>query len=153
MGTSDTVAITGIALTFLASVANLIYTLRNNARNTFVNTVSSSRLKWIDSLREDVSEFMAVSTRLADSSSPQEDVRSLILQRDALLHRIVLHLNPMDKEDQGIRTLADRVRELTRSREANSGLDEALADLRDATGVYLKKEWNRVKLESTGKLY
>ncbi len=152
MGTSDVVAIIGIALTFLVSVANLVYSLRNNTRTIFVNTVSTSRLKWIDSLRDKVSEFMAVSTRLADSACVSGGDKSLLIQRDTLLHEIVLHLNPKDKEDQNIRTLADHVCELTTDHGKGSEFANALRELRDATGAYLKKEWNRVKLESTGKL-
>jgi hypothetical protein len=152
MGSSDAVAITGIAVTFLVSVANLIYSLRSNTRTTFVNTVSASRLKWIDSLRDKVSEYMAVSSLLAGSAQGPEDERSLQLQRDTLLHEIVLHLNPRDKEDQRIRTLADHVYELTVNRGTASALPKALIELRDATGEFLKKEWNRVKEESIGKL-
>jgi hypothetical protein len=152
MGSSDIVAITGISLTFLVSVANLVYSLRNNSRTIFVNTVSTSRLKWIDSLRDKVSEFMALSARLADPSSVASDANSLSMQRDTLLHEIVLHLNPVDKEDQRIRTLVDHVSELTISQGKTSELAVALVELREATGAYLKKEWNRVKLESAGKL-
>jgi hypothetical protein len=150
--TSDTVAIAGIALTFLVSVANLVYTIRNNKRTIFVNTVSTSRLKWIDSLRDKVSEFIAVSTQLADSARRSSDTRSQVLQRDTLLHEIVLHLNPKDEEDQCIRALADRVCELTTKHEKASEFSGALIELRDATGAYLKKEWNRVKRESIGNL-
>jgi hypothetical protein len=152
MGSNDWVAIVGIALTFLVSIANLIYSLRNNNRTIFVNTVSTSRLKWIDSLRDKVSEFMAVSTQLADSARRSSDMRSQVLERDTLLHEIVLHLNPKDKEDQRIRLFADHVCELTTNHEKASELSAALMELRDATGAYLKKEWNRVKQESAGKL-
>ncbi len=45
MGSNDVIAITGIAVTFVVSVANLIYSLRTNRRTIFVNTVTTSRLK------------------------------------------------------------------------------------------------------------
>ncbi len=151
MTSGDGVAITGIVLTFLVSAANLIYNLRSSNRTIFVNTVSTSRLKWIDSLRDKVSEFIAVSAQLAQSVGAPGGVAGLSLQRDALLHEIVLHLNPRDAEDQRIRTLADHVSELTADRERSAEFARALVELRDATGVYLKKEWNRVKEESAGK--
>lgn len=150
MGTSNLIAITGIALTFIVSVANLVYSLRNNNRTIFVNTVTTSRLKWINSLRDKVSEFIAVTARLSGSASP-DDPQTLILQRDTLLHQIALHLNPLDAEDQAIRELADRVRELTERSTETGELAATLAKLRDATGSYLKKEWNRVKHESEGR--
>jgi hypothetical protein len=62
----------------------------------------------------------------------------------------VLHLNPHDLEDQRIRTLVDHVKELTDQGIVSGELSNALISLRDATGNYLKKEWNRVKGESGG---
>jgi hypothetical protein len=151
MASSDIVAITGIAVTFAVSVANLIYSLRTNRRTIFVNTVTTSRLKWIESLRDKVSEFIAVTTRLSEAAAPSEDRGALLVQRDTLEHQIALHLNPIDAEDLKIRTLVDHVRELTGRQGASGDLSVALILLRDATGNYLKKEWNRVKRESTGK--
>jgi hypothetical protein len=151
MGSNDAIAITGIAVTFVVSVANLIYSLRTNRRTVFVNTVTTSRLKWIDTLRDEVSEFIAVTTRLSDHSSPPDKRAELLLQRDTLLHQIVLHLNPVDLEDQRIKTLATRTREISDKKDATVDLPSALIELRDATGNYLKKEWNRVKNESEGR--
>lgn len=153
MEIKDLIAIAGIGVTFLVSSANLAYSLSSNKRGFFVNTVTASRLKWIDSLRDKVSEFLAMTSRLLDRSYPYEkkDLNALLLQRDTLLHQIVLHLNPRDPEDQRIRTLVDQVRELTDLGTLSDELSDGLVKLRDATGDYLKKEWNRVKKESTGK--
>jgi hypothetical protein len=75
------------------------------------------------------------------------------LQRETLLHRIVLHLNPSDAEDQRIKTLALRARELSEQGDVKRDLPATLTELRDATGNYLKKEWNRVKNESVGRYF
>ena len=146
--TKDLIAIVGIGLTFLVGLANLVYSLWSNRRTSFVNTVTASRLKWIDSLRDKVSEFIAVTTRLSDRRPPPGDsiAADLLLQRDTLLHQIVLHLNPHDSEDQRIRKLVDEVRDLT---DQGASISEQPDHLRDATADYLKKEWNRVKVEST----
>lgn len=151
MGSNDVIAITGIAVTFVVSVANLIYSLRTNRRTIFVNTVTSSRLKWIDTLRDEISEFIAVTTRLSDGSLPPDKTADLLLQRDTLVHQIVLHLNPADLEDQRIKALATLIREISETGDATQKLPAALIELRDAAGNYLKKEWNRVKRESEGK--
>src|SRR5271163_4282652 len=151
MEVKDLIAIVGIGVTFAVSAANLAYSLWNNKRTSFVNTVTTSRLKWIDSLRDEVSEFIAVTTRLMrHKASDQKEVGTLLLQRDTLLHQIVLHLNPHDPEDQRIRILVDHVRENTDQGNVSAEVADGLLKLRDATGEYLKKEWNRVKEESTG---
>lgn len=153
MENKDLIAIAGIGVTLAVSSANLVYSLWSNKRTAFVNTVTTSRLKWIDSLRDKVSEFIAVTVRLVDPEfqSDKTGAGTLLLQRDTLLHEIVLHLNPHDLKDRRIRALVDHVKELTDQGVFSTELAEGLVELRDATGDYLKKEWNRVKRESTGK--
>lgn len=42
----------GVILTFLIGICNIIYSLYNNKKTQFINTVTSSRMKWISELRE-----------------------------------------------------------------------------------------------------
>jgi hypothetical protein len=154
MDSKDWIAIIGIAVTLVVSSANLIYSLWTNKRTAFVNTVTNSRLKWIDSLRDKVSDFIAVSTRLATTKNELVEATTLCtlrMQRDGLLHQIVLHLNPNDPQDQKIKLAVDSVRVETDSGGTAEKIQGELDTLRDATAAYLKKEWNRVKKESTGK--
>lgn len=150
METKDAIAIAGIGVTLVVSSANLAYSLWNNKRSSFVNTVTTSKLKWIDSLRDKVSEFMATTVRLRELDQADGDSNTLLLKRDTLLHEIVLHLNPHDGKDQRIRILAERVQQLNDQGARPGELADVLLELRDATSEYLKKEWNRVKRESTG---
>jgi hypothetical protein len=115
-----------------------------------VNTVTASRLRWIDSLRDKVSDFIAVTVALLDpnAASPTRNSGALLRERDALMHKIILHLNPVDPEDQRIRHLVKEVVQVTQRGVYSPELSNLLDALRDATQVYLKKEWNRVKKES-----
>ena len=150
MEVKDIIALAGISVTLAVSCLTLLYSIRSSRRTSFVNTVTVSRLRWIDSLRDKVSEFIAVTTRLLDlkASLDEKNFEPLLLQRDTLLHQIVLHLNPNDPEDQQIKTLVLQVQQLTDERAELGDLLSTLVILRDATGAYLKKEWNRVKRES-----
>src|ERR1700691_1395753 len=139
MEPKDIISIAGILVTFLVSSATLVYSLWSNKRSFFLNTVTSSRLKWIDSLRDKVSEFIAVTARIVKNGKG-EDTAALAMQRDTLLHQIVLQLNPYDSEDQQIRTLAERAKDLTDAREHQNDVPKILLELRNATGDYLKKE-------------
>lgn len=153
MEAKDIISVAGIGVTFAVSTTTLIYTMISNKRTSFVNTVTSSRLKWIDSLRDKVSEFIAVTARLADTkhSCDEKELGALLRERDMLLHQIILHLNPHDEEDQKIRRFADQVCELTDGGDKDHQLGSALTQLRNVTAEYLKKEWNRVKKECKGK--
>lgn len=103
-------------------------------------------------MRDKVSEFIAVTSRLLDNdlASDSKTVGALLLQRGTLLHQIVLHLNPSDPTDQRIKTPVDNVRDLGDQGTVSSELSDVLVRLREATGDYLKKEWERVKRESAG---
>lgn len=143
----DIISIVGILVTLLVSSATLVYSLWSNKRSFFLNTVTASRLKWIDSLRDKVAEFIAVTARIVRERTDSE-TEGLTMQRDTLLHQIVLHLNPYDSEDQQIRTFAERAKDLADAGGRPSEIAKILLDLRGATAGYLKKEWTRVKRES-----
>jgi hypothetical protein len=148
----DKIALVGIVATFLVALSNLIYSVFNNRRAAYVNTVTVSRLKWIDSLRDKVAAFIAVNVRVVNPEKmpvgTRDDLSELLRERDTLLHQIILHLNPNDPEDQAIRRYVEQVVELSSNGVYSLELQKLLVDLRDATQAYLKKEWTRVKRES-----
>lgn len=150
MQDKEIIALIGIGSTFLVSCATLGHSLWSDKRNVFVNTVTTSRLKWIDSLRDEIAEFIAVTKRIKSSIDTQsrQSIDELTMQRDTLLHQIILHLNPRDDEDKEIKRQAERVSTLTDSDTPSQVLSQELVILRDAAAAYLKKEWNRVKKES-----
>lgn len=151
MEAKDIVTLLGVIATFLVAVINLAYMVRNNRKTAFVNTVTSSRLKWIDSLRDKVSSFIAVTQGIVSPESGLKDTQNssaLLRERDTLMHQIILHLNPHDAVDQAIQRSVQRVAELTSKNSWSPELEALLVDLRSATQAYLKKEWTRVKQES-----
>jgi hypothetical protein len=148
----DKIALFGIAATFFVALSNLIYSVFNNRRTAYVNTVTASRLKWIDSLRDKVAAFIAVSVQILSAekttAGTRDDISELLRERDTLMHQIILHLNPHDAEDQAIRRYVEQAVGLSSSGVYTLELQKLLVDLRDATQAYLKKEWTRVKRES-----
>ena len=152
MELKEKVALSGIGLTFLVAITNLIYSFFNNRKTAFVNTVTASRLKWIDSLRDKVSAFIAVTVRILDRKmmpkEPEQNIAALLRERDTLMHQIILHLNPGDAKDQAIRHFVEHAVDLTGQGIYSEILAGVLVQLRDATQEYLKKEWERVKRES-----
>lgn len=153
------VSFIGIILTFGVAIANLWYSIRNNRKTGFINTVTSSRIQWINSLRDKVSTFIAVTTRLTgpeliDTLKPEEEMANekrmidLMRERDTLMHQIVLHLNPQDSGDQAIKKCVYEILTETANALPTSQIANLLTQLRDATANYLKKEWEKVKDES-----
>jgi hypothetical protein len=151
MEAKEKIALLAIAATFVVALVNLVYTILNNRKTAYVSTVTTSRLKWINSLRDKVSAFISVTVRILNpekTSLPPETLQTLLRERDTLMHQIVLHLNPNDKEDQAIQRAVESVVELTQQGDYSTELQKLLIHLRNATQVYLKKEWTRVKRES-----
>lgn len=147
----DTISLIAIGATFVVALGNLVYTVVHNRKTAFVNTVTTSRLRWIDSLRDKVSAFIAVTVRILNpemAARAAEEVHALLRERDMLMHQIILHLNPNDPEDQAIHRSVELVVDLSQRGAYTADLQRLLVDLRNATQVYLKKEWTRVKQES-----
>jgi hypothetical protein len=147
----DKIALFGIIATFLVALFNLVYIVFNNRRTAYLNTVTVSRLKWIDSLRDKVAAFIAVTVRVQNPNTTgagAHDINDLLQERDTLMHQIILHLNPHDGEDQAIQRYVEQTVELSSSAGYTPELRKLLVDLRNATQSYLKKEWTRVKRES-----
>jgi hypothetical protein len=57
MEPKDFVLAAGLVVTFVLGVWNAVANHRFNKRTTFVNTVTSQRIKWIEQLRQDVGAF------------------------------------------------------------------------------------------------
>jgi hypothetical protein len=146
-----TITLIGIVVTLAVAVANFIYSVANNKKTRFINTVTTSRIKWIDSLRDKVSAYISVTIRLLNPEMVQREadaISSLIRERDTLRQQIILHLNPDDEKDNAIKTSVNQVFTLSLRGGYTEEITKLMEHLRDATGDYLKKEWEKVKDEA-----
>jgi len=64
METKDIVYALSIFLTFLIGVWNLVLNYRTTRKTSFINTVTSQRVKWIEQLRQDISSFSGLTALL-----------------------------------------------------------------------------------------
>jgi hypothetical protein len=138
----------GVIVTFILGVVNAISNYRISKRTTFVNTVTSQRIKWIEQLRQDIGAFAGITYHWSHSEMEGKDGEvELLKELDRLRHVIRLRLNPSGKNDQAIEALIAEIPHYTdpsRQRE----LVEALERLTRATQALLKEEWDKVKRES-----
>lgn len=142
----DTVLAVGLAVTLFLGVMNAFANFRMSRRTTFINTVTSQRIKWIEQLRQDVSSYAGltfhwVSTDLRDEVKRQE----LLQEIDRLQHVIRLRLNPSGEED---RKIAHYLAEIPNHTDRPEVISALLEDLTAATQRLLKEEWDKVKKES-----
>lgn len=148
METKDYVLVASVAVTFILGVWNAIGNHHVNKRTTFVNTVTSQRIKWIEQLRQDVGAFCGLTYHWAHTDvegKPEEN--EMLREIDRLRHVIRLRLNPEGTHDKAIEALIEEIPRLT-SPENQDKLIDALEQMTRTTQLLLKEEWEKVKSES-----
>ena len=148
MEAKDLVYALGILLTFALGVWNLVANYRGTRRTSFINTVTSQRVKWIEQLRQDISAYSGLTytwcfSDLAGKPEEYEVIREI----DRLRHVIRLRLNPEGTYDQRIEHLIEEIPKYTDSSQRDM-LTKALDELTTTTQLLLKEEWEKVKREA-----
>jgi hypothetical protein len=149
MTISELITIIGIVATFVVGVINLIVIIRNAKRNTFTSSVTSSRIRYIQDIRQSISKFCGLAhlyNTKRSGLSPQQ-LSEIHKEVDSLRYLIRLFLNPEDKYwDTQIMTLCD---EVIKNTDMDSGaLHNAIESLIKITQYLLKLEWQGIKEEA-----
>jgi hypothetical protein len=138
----------GVVVTFVLGVWNLVANLRANKRTTFINTVTSQRIKWIEQLRQDISAFAGLTYHWSHSDlEGKSNEAEVVKEIDRLRHVIRLRLNPSGEQDKIIEALIAEIPHYT-DPSRQKELVDALERLTRATQALLKEEWEKVKQES-----
>jgi len=146
MTTTETVILIGIGLTFFVGVFNLIITFRNVRKTAFINSVTASRIKYIQDLRESIARFCALAYSYNNRVYKLEkaEVWELHKEADALKFLIRLYLNPEDEYwDNKIINLIDQIL-LKSDKDPTENINELIT----ITQYLLKLEWEGAKRES-----
>jgi len=141
----------GIAVTFLLGIGNLIYSIIWNRRTSFINTVTSERVKWIGKLRENISNYVGMthywffSKDTIDTDSLEKILQDLRILR----YHITLQLNPNQGAhvDQKIIKLVREIPDVASKKDMDL-LQSSLDELIILSQQLLKAEWDKVKEES-----
>jgi hypothetical protein len=164
---TDNIAVAAalIALVSAAAAWGVVFVQRRNAtdtinaqvnigaRNSRASVVSANRQKWIDAIRDDISDFIATRAQLealARAGSFERSGQDVLLTEERALRtkllmlrvRVELRINRTENEHIELLGAIDRYdREFT---------NEADADLRVRAGAIFKAEWDRLKKEASG---
>lgn len=171
------ITLIGVFATAIMSAISLYFSVRNNKAVHYVNSVTKSRIEWIQRLRSVVSEFISM-TNVYNNVYYRGDYDKSgehLSKCQELCSEIKLLLNCCDKRDKEICVLVDKILENHRKycdMVHNMDVDEKGYFVEDSNAkktknlierdidilvkklhIYLKAEWNRVKYESQGKTY
>jgi hypothetical protein len=143
MDIKDAAYAAGIFVTLLLGIWNIVANYRSTRRSSFINTVTSQRIKWIEQLRQDISSYIACFSNVQGTSVPSEVTREM----NRLCHVIRLRLNPEGTQDKRIELLINEIPTLTDGSNRKELL-KALNDLTVTSQKLLKEEWEKVKREA-----
>jgi hypothetical protein len=136
----------GIILTFLVGVATLFITIRNTRKTNFINSITASRIKYIQELRTNLSQFCGIVTNynIRNREVKTEELNKIELEYDKLKYLLKLYLNPEDEywDNEMMRLIKD-IRERT-DKDPNECIEELIV----IAQYLLKLEWEGAKLES-----
>lgn len=153
MDTKDIITLIGIFLTLLVSTFSLYISFKNSRKTLFINSVTASRIRWIDNLRENISSYCGHTYHLSLTEITESEKQKIIKSIDILRFKIKLQLNRGDKLDEMILQKIDDIPNLTDSSKIEL-LAQAINELIIMTQDLLKDEWERVKRESiNGPIY
>ncbi|HWJ29378.1 MAG TPA: hypothetical protein VNS32_22755 [Flavisolibacter sp.] len=148
----------GIFLSFCVGFAGLVISIRNTRRTGYINSITSARIKYIQDIRNAVSEFCGLINtynsehmyRLMIRGEKEEELASkkelfeMRKKSDYLKYLIRLHLNIEDVDfDKTIIDLLDEIIEL-RDSNPKPKINELIIIMQ----YLLKLEWEGAKLES-----
>jgi hypothetical protein len=142
----DIVLFAGVLVTLILGIANLIYNLKTSKRSAFVNTVTAERIKWISKMRDNISHLCALCDQLV--CQPPQDRAEFLRQIEQLKNEISLQLNLNHREDQDVESHLKKLPNFSNSMSPDDYW-KLQATLISSTQALLKREWDKVKDEST----
>ncbi|HOY70593.1 MAG TPA: hypothetical protein PL131_04510 [Methylotenera sp.] len=148
MEIKDIIYSAGILLTFGLGAWNLIVNYKTTRKTSFINTVTSQRIKWLEQLRLDIGAYCGLTHNWFYSGlAGTEKEHEVLKEIDRLRHVIQLRLNPNGALDQKIQKLIQDIPNFT-DQSKKQELDKAIQELVERSQEMLKEEWEKVKAES-----
>lgn len=144
MEIKDIITLAGILVSLILGSLGIIIGIRNSKKTIFINSVTAMRAKWIDTVRDSLSEFCGLAHQIHYTKEQRMPRMDRIQQ---LRFLIKLRLNPKDDYDKKLMVVIDDIVKLLwdeKIAEASSKIDELVR----LSQHLLKLEWEGVKEES-----
>ncbi|MBI6873435.1 hypothetical protein [Clostridium aciditolerans] len=137
-------------MTLLLGIITVYYSNKNTSNNRVGEFISKNRIEWMQSLKAYISEYVSLVRYLIDECPPNVE-GDYINKLTTLSCRIELHLNFKGKADNELIAAIKNVEQCwigKLSGDDNDDIREAtIGTLILLTQIYLKTEWERVKVE------
>ncbi|MCM2674077.1 hypothetical protein [Alkalicoccobacillus plakortidis] len=162
---SDLVAFFAVIVTFLGFIVTIVVVILNllsNKKNLYVNTISTERIKWLNSLREKFADYNNTSFSIKHRQDENRILRDNGLETKGydlneesreLIHKknlIILYLNPSEIISKALSNVMVSDYYNIVNPKTTSASEETLLiqdKIMDIQQIILKSEWKRLKLE------
>ena len=148
--TTHLVTIIGFFFSFIVGAAGLWIGIRNSRKTTFINSVTSSRIEYIQRIRNSVSQFCGLVYAYHGNALKTGTPEAFKIQKqyDNLKYLIELHFNIEDKYfDKEILSMIKEIRDIKDGTQIGE-VEKKIEPLILIMQYLLKLEWEGVKLES-----
>mgnify|MGYP000165654822 CR=1 FL=1 len=148
------IALVGVILSAIISFVVARQTTRFNYKHLFAETVSQSRNKWLNDMREYVSQLLSNARRIFYKNVTNENVVEICNEYDECKFQILMRLNLEEKYHRKLHFLILALEDLIgTNQKANVTEDDfKLIELEiiNTSRSIFKEEWEKVKREAKG---
>lgn len=147
------IALVGVLISAFISFVVALWGKRYNYHQLFAETVSQSRNKWLNEMREYISGMLANKRRMVHGNTNDDNIIEIANRYDECKFQVLIRLNTSESEHRELRALIMQLDNLPCGQLASADLNtyEAIElAIVEISRRMLKEEWEKVKLESKG---
>lgn len=147
------IALVGVVLSTAISLIIGFWGKRYNYHHLFAETVSQSRNKWLNEMREYISEMLANKRRMVYGNTDEKSVVEICNKYDTCKFQVLMRLNINESDHRQLRALITELDGYGAQKLGQKAVKQYEATelaIIEISRKILKEEWDKVKLESKG---
>ena len=133
----DYITFVSITITLIIGIVSLIVSWKTNKKTTYINTITSARIEWIQSVRHNISTLCSLAQAMNAGDTDYKEINYRI-------EMVKLLLNPAEEESKMVVELIGELPNAV----SDGKVYEHSRYILESTQKILKKEWDRVKEEA-----
>lgn len=147
------IALAGVILSTAISLIIGFWGKRYNYHHLFAETVSQSRNKWLNEMREYISEMLANKRRMVYGNVDEMSAVEICNKYDTCKFQVLMRLNINESDHRQLRALIIELDGYGVQKLGQTAVKQYEATelaIIEISRKILKEEWDKVKLESKG---
>lgn len=148
--TTALIALGGVFLSAFVSYLVSVKTTRYNYKQLFAETVSQSRNKWLNEMREYVSDMLANKRREIYGNCNDNNCVEVCNKYDSCKFQVIMRLNKSESDHRQLRALIEALDGFTATKGSLKEYELTEQAILEISTRIFKDEWEKVKIEAKG---